>query len=232
LLKVAIKTQDSFLVIYNTELRYQGRSQQELYRFVEELLAENVNREDFRARVEEKLTEVQKLVKREEVRKVLDNYYDNLFIVSQKNVSLQLLSLFKKYQLDVYSLLRTISNLNNNVQPNSNLLDFEGLVVFVMGEYTVFEQIAPIIGVLEKKKTPQTFAKIIQYIALEYKHGTTANKFKQFIVELRKWQQSYNYLLAIRLQYSSEEYKLPEAFQANIPGEEIYQKYEDCLTEK
>ncbi|MBC6419889.1 MAG: hypothetical protein GDA44_14570 [Prochloron sp. SP5CPC1] len=229
---MAIKTQDSFLVIYNTELRYQGRSQQELYRFVEELLAENVNREDFRARVEEKLTEVQKLVKREEVRKVLDNYYDNLFIVSQKNVSLQLLSLFKKYQLDVYSLLRTISNLNNNVQPNSNLLDFEGLVVFVMGEYTVFEQIAPIIGVLEKKKTPQTFAKIIQYIALEYKHGTTANKFKQFIVELRKWQQSYNYLLAIRLQYSSEEYKLPEAFQANIPGEEIYQKYEDCLTEK
>ena len=227
---MAIKTQDSFLVIYNTELRYQGRSQQELYRFVEELLAENVNREDFRARVEVKLTEVQKLVKREEVRKVLDNYYDNLFIVSQKNVSLQLLSLFKKYQLDVYSLLRTISNLNNNVQPNSNLLDFEGLVVFVMGEYTVFEQIAPIIGVLEKKKTPQTFAKIIQYIALESKHGTSANKFKQFIVELRKWQQSYNYLQEIRLQYSSEEYKLPEAFQANIPGEEIYKKYEDCLT--
>lgn len=99
-----------------------------------------------------------------------------------------------------------------------------------MEEYTVFEQIAPIIGVLEKKRTPQTFAKIIQYITLEYKYGTSVNKFKQFIVELRKWQQSYNYLQEIRAQYSREEYKLPEAFQANIPGEEIYQKYEDFLT--
>ncbi|MBE9170429.1 hypothetical protein IQ238_23880 [Pleurocapsales cyanobacterium LEGE 06147] len=58
LLRIAIATQSSFLKIEQTELRFRSTKQQEFYRFVEDSLSQDTDKNCFRDLVKKKLAEI------------------------------------------------------------------------------------------------------------------------------------------------------------------------------
>ena len=58
------------------------------------------------------------------------------------------------------------------------------------------------------------------------------NPFKQFqelIKVLKQWQKPYQSLKQVREQYPVHQYRVPKQFSQQIPGLNIYQKYEKYL---
>lgn len=231
LLQVAIKTKNSFLRIEQTELRYRGFKQQELYNFVAQLLSQNLDKLAFRTQVQRQLNQLLPQVKTEEGKIALQAYAKELDRLSENELGLQLLCLFKQYQLADYSVLKTISDMIESLGAK-DLQDFNELVALVMIYQDIFMQLRHIIGVSEKQNIPDTYAKMIQYIALSDRHEASYKKFQELIALIKKWQKHYQGIIRVREVYSSDEYQQPKTFSEQIPGLDIYQKYKNLLTDK
>ncbi len=228
LLQVAIEAKDSFISIDQTELRYRGSKQQDFYHYVEERL----NSEDknaFRENVSQQLEELLPQVKTEEGRTALKSYAKHLDQLSSNPLGLKLLSLFKTYELADYSILRIISDMIQGLN-KYDLLNFNGIVSLVMVNYQVFEKLRKIIGVSSAQHNPETYARMLQYIALSYRHGLSYMKFDELLTVLKKWSKPYHAILGIREQHPAEQYKQPKEFSEPIPGVDIYEKYKRSLT--
>ncbi|MEA5511124.1 hypothetical protein VB715_15225 [Crocosphaera sp. UHCC 0190] len=231
LLKVAIEAKDSFISIDQTELRYRGTKQQEFYQLVENLLKDHENKEAFRQQLQESLADLLPQVKTEEGKTALQSYAKHLDKLSESELGLQLLSLFKTYQLADYSILRIISEMIQNLG-KSDLQDFKSLMALVVVNYSVFEKLRQIIGLAERQSNPETYTLMIQFIALSNRHAISYLKFDELIKVMRKWFKPYHAIISIRLEHPPTEYKQPKEFQEPIPGIEIYEKYQKWLTDK
>ncbi len=231
LLKVAIDAKDCFISIDQSELRYRGIKQQEFYKFVESLLSDHEDTTTFREQVHMKLADVLPQIKTEEGRTALQSYAKHLDQLSDSELGLRLLSLFKAYQLADYSILRIISEMIQKLGKR-DLLDFKGLLSLVRVNYEVFEKLRDIIGLSERQNTPETYGLMIQYIALSNRHSISHLKFDELIKVMKKWYQPYQAVMGIRQEHPPTEYKQPKEFQESIPGVEIYEKYKKSLTDK
>ena len=230
-LQVAIEAKDSFICIDQTELRYRGSKQQALYQFVESLLEDHDNKEAFRQKIQERLSDLLPQVKTEEGKTALQSYAQHLERLSENELGLKLLSLFKTYQLADYSVLRTISDLLQSLS-KSNLQDFPSLLSLVKSNYQLFEQLRTIIGLAAWQSTPETYALMIQYIALSHRHAISYLKFDNLTKVMQQWFKPYQAMIAIRQEHPPGQYKQPKEFQEAIPGVEIYEKYKKWLTDK
>jgi hypothetical protein len=103
------------------------------------------------------------------------------------------------------------------------------LVLVVKVNFTKLENLGKLIGIPTKSNEPITHAKILQYIAMCYKYENLNYRFHQLIDNLIKWEKHYKTLLEVRGEYPSYQYYLPEDFMKFIPGENIYQKYQNHL---
>ncbi|MGB5593580.1 MAG: hypothetical protein WBM32_09160 [Crocosphaera sp.] len=231
LLKVAIDAKDCFISIDQAELRYRGRKQQDFYKFVESLLKDHEDKEAFRQQVHTRLADLILQVKTEEGRKALQSYAKYLDQLSDNELGLKLLSLFKAYDLADYSILRVISEMIQSLGKR-DLLDFKGLVSLVMVNYGIFEKLRDIIGLSEKQSTPETYTLMIQFIALSNRHAISYLKFNDLMKVMRKWFRSYQSVIGIRQEHPPSQYKQPKEFKEAIPGVEIYEKYKKWLTDK
>ncbi len=234
LLQVAIEAKESFISIDQTELRYRGSKQQELYGYVESLLLKQENQADktvFRQQVQTKVAELLPQVKTEEGKLALESYTKHLEHLSEHELGLTLLSLFKTYQVGDYSILRTISEMINNLG-KKDLQDFKGLVSLVMANYSVFEKLRQIISISDKQSNPDTYARMIQYIALSYRYQQSTVKFEELMVVLRKWYLPYQAIARIRQEYSPSDYQQIKDFSQQLPGLDIYLKYKNWLTDR
>ncbi len=169
LLTVAIGAQTSFALIDSTESRYCSSGQQQLYKFVDGLLAQEIETSDFRKQVDLKLQEVLPLLKTDEGKVALQAYAIEINKISKNSLGLKLLLMFKKYQLEDYSILRGISSTINQLE-SEDLLNLDSLLVLVMVKYDIFEKVGPIIGIEERYNRPETYSKILQYIGLKSRH--------------------------------------------------------------
>ncbi|WP_107667039.1 hypothetical protein [Cyanothece sp. BG0011] len=231
LLKVAIDAKDCFISIDQAELRYRGTKQQEFYEFVESLLSDHENKAAFREQVHMRLADLLPQIKTEEGRTALQNYAKYLDQLSDNELGLKLLSLFKTYELADYSILRVISELIQSLGKR-DLLDFKGLVALVRVNYGLFEKLQAIIGLSERQSTPETYGLMIQFIALANRHGISHLKFDELIKVMKKWYKPYQAVIGIRQEHPPSEYKQPKEFKEAIPGVEIYEKYKKWLTDK
>ncbi len=232
LLKVAIDAKDSFISIDQTELRYRGTKQQDFYQYVEDLLNNETTRTDedlFRERVTAQLDELLPQVKTEEGRTALQAYAHHLDTLSESRLGLKLLALFKTYQLADYSILKIISDIIQGLN-KKDLMNLKGIESLVIINYQVFEKLRKIIGISASQHKPETYALILQYIALSYRHGLSYLKFDELINILKKWSRHYHALNGIRSAHPSEQYKQPQEFSDPIPGIAIYEKYKKSLT--
>ncbi|MDJ0575108.1 MAG: hypothetical protein QNJ65_08075 [Xenococcaceae cyanobacterium MO_234.B1] len=228
LLEVAIAAQSSFLKIESTELRFRSRKQQEFYSFVADNLEDNIDKDEFRNKIKRKLAEIIPLLNSEEGRAALQSYLKEVNQISQHSLGLKLLALFKKYQLADFTILRTISEIVKQLEAR-DLLAYKSLVVLILEHLEVFEKLAPIIGISEQENSPETYAKMMQYMGLVHRHETAYHDFARLIKILKQWQKPYKSLLAIRNEYTADKYRLPPEFTKDIPGIAIFKKYEKHL---
>lgn len=228
LLKVAITAQSSFLRIEQTELRFRSRNQQEFYQFIIDSLNQDLEKAKFRNQVKRKLADIIPLLNTEEGRNALQSYLKEIDKISEHKLGLRLLALFKKYQLADFTILKRVSDIVDQFK-EYDLLTAKSLVTFVINDYEIFEKLGPIIGVTESESSPETYANILQHIGLISRHEKSYEKFQQLLETLRKWQKSYKTISMIRQEYQSSEYRIPEEFSQDIPGINIYKKYEKFL---
>jgi len=231
LLQGAIEAKNSYLTLDQTEFRYRSSKQQDFYQYVESLLASDYeDKAAFQARVAEKLLSTLPQVKTEEGKIALKDYQSELERLADYELGLKLLSLFKTYQLADYSVLRTISDILETFREKQTL-DYSSLVVLVISKYEVFEKLKNIIGVADNKNKPETYARMMQYIALTYRHGKSYAQFAELLQVMRKWYLPYRAILDIRQRYPRSSFKLPKQFSEDIPGVAIYDKYRKSLTD-
>ncbi|NCR16667.1 MAG: hypothetical protein GPJ22_04725 [Microcystis aeruginosa LL13-03] len=231
LLQGAIEAKNSYLTLDQTESRYRSSKQQDFYKYIESLLASDYeDKAAFKARVAEKLVETLPHVKTEEGKVALKAYQTELESLADHELGLKLLSLFKAYQLANYSVLRTISDIVETFREKQTL-DYPSLVASVISKYEVFEKLKNIIGVANNKSKPETYARMLQYIALTYRHGKSYAQFAELLQVMRKWYLPYRAILDIRRRYPRTSFKLPKQFSEDIAGVAIYDKYRKSLTD-
>ncbi len=231
LLQLAIDTKDSFIAIDQTELRYRGSKQQDFYQYIEELLANHSSTQSFRQNVQLKLSETIPQTKTEEGKIALNSYSKHLDRLSENELGLKLLSLFKAYQLADYSVLREISELVQSLNKR-DLQDYQALVSLVMTNYSSFEKLRKIISVSDKNNNPETYARMIQYIGLSYRHSLSYIKFEELMGITKRWFRPYQTALSIRAAHPPHQYKQPIDFAPEFLGEDVYFKYLKWLTDK
>ncbi len=229
MLTAAIGAQNSFLVIEGSESRHCSSNQQQLYKFVNTLLNQEIDPEDFKNQVEQKSAEVMPLLKTEEGKVALQAYTIEMGKVSQHPLGLKLLLLFKKYQFDDFSTLRSVNTTISQVG-NEDLLNLDGLLLLIMEKYDVFEKLGPIIGVAEENNRPETYAKMLQYIGLKDRHEVAYEKFQELLKLMKKWGVYHQTVMNVRQKYNSTEYRLPKNFTVPMPAIELYNKYKDSLS--
>lgn len=228
LLQAAIIAQKSFLRLEQTELRYRSRKQQEFYQYVAENLEENIDREAFDKKVNQKQVEVLPSITTDEGRAAIDTYVKEINVLSKYKLGLKLLALFKQYELQDFSILKNISDVVEGLQ-GKDLISSDNLISPVLENYESFEKLGPIIGISEAESTPQAYARILQVIGLTNRHGKAYLEFKQLVELLKKWEKPYKNIMLVRKEYTEEKYSIPPEFKADIPGISTYQKYAEYL---
>ncbi len=225
LLRVALDTKESFLKIEATETRYRSYSQQEFYDHVYELLEQELDVEEFKNRVQRELNEVIPKIKSDEGKAAIQTYVNQLDIVCEDKLGLKLLYFFKQYDMSNFSLLRAVAEIADTFY-DKDLEVLKEFKVIVQVHADKFLKLGTIIQTPQEKNIPETYAIILQYIALRNRHGKAFGQFQQLLGLLRQWKKYYKPLETILKEYPRNEYKQPDIFKEDIPGLHIYTKYE------
>ncbi|MGL5033706.1 MAG: hypothetical protein ACRC6M_07890 [Microcystaceae cyanobacterium] len=231
LLQLAINARESFVAIYQTELKYRGYKQQELYQFVEFLLKDPNEHPNFRDKVQQKIEEILTMVKTDEGVRAINSYHKHLARIWEDILGVRLLSLFKSAQLADYSVLKIVADLIDSIQ-SKHIHDADSLVKIVNNHLDSFRQLKNIINLPEEKDMPATYAIMVQYIALSHQHEISYLKFQELAKVLRKWSRNYQIIQQAIAEYPASRYKLPKEFSESVPGEEIYVKYQKCFNDQ
>ncbi len=229
--QASLQAQSSYITIHQIELSSQGSKQQEFYHYTYSQLKEDPEAEYLIVNLQKKLAEILPQIKTEQGKTTLQAYTKAISELSESPFALKLLIKFKELHLDDFSNLRNISELINNLK-GQEVENLNTLVYLVMANYDDFEAIADIIGITEKQSSPDTFARLIQYIALSQRHQASFRDFQRLIQVLRQWHKPYTTLLELRKEHPSEQYWQPKDFAKEISGCYFYQKYKDSLTDQ
>jgi hypothetical protein len=211
LLQLAINAKDSFIAIDQTELRYRGYKQQDFYQFIEGLLKSGADPQSFRQQVTEKASELIGQIKTTEGQEAIQAYVGHLEKISDDELGLKLLELFKTFQLADYSVLRVVSDLIVNIE-SRHIYNINQLANIVAQNLNQFEKLSNII--------------------LSHQHEISYLKFNELMRVLRKWYRYYQSLREILDSHPASQFKLPSEFADSIPGEGLYMKYLQWLTDK
>ena len=94
------------------------------------------------------------------------------------------------FNLKNFLVLKSINENITNLQ-ETDVVSLKALTCLVMANYDDFEALGDIIDVKGKKSNPDTYAKIIQYIALGERHKNSYGQFEQLINFMRQWYPIY-----------------------------------------
>ncbi|BAZ46240.1 hypothetical protein NIES4102_32690 [Chondrocystis sp. NIES-4102] len=228
LLKAAIIAQKSFLKLESTELRYRSRKQQEFYQYIADNLVADVNKEEFIQKIKNKQTEILPIINTVEGKEAINAYAQEIETLSQYELGLKLLALFKQYDLRDFAIIKQIADVIEGLQ-GQDLLSAKRLLTYILEYYDLFDKIAPVLGIIPGIQSQITYAKILQFIGLNNRHGGSYQEFQALVKLLQRWEQPYGIITTIRQQFSPEEYHFPSEFEQEIPGTNIYQKYAPYL---
>ncbi|ACB49882.1 hypothetical protein cce_0531 [Crocosphaera subtropica ATCC 51142] len=231
LFKSAVKAQKSYVIISQIESMCQGIKQKEFYDYVNRKLQKFDDSETFNEQINEKLTEILPKIKTEEGKNKLQTYAEEIAHLSEDICSLQLFSWFNQQQLTEFSVLKSIIEIIESLD-ETDVINLKALTCLVMVHYDNFEALGQMIGVTGKKSSPDTYARMIQYIALEERHKKSYGQFEQLINVMRQWYPLYQGIKGIRDEYPEKDYRKPKDFLQEIPGIELYHKYRNYLTDQ
>jgi hypothetical protein len=228
-LHTAIDAKVCFEIIWQVEFRYRSSKQQEYYSFVDSALDQRLRGKSFQDTLQNKLDEIRPKIESQDGKTAIDSYFDTMIRLSKYELGLELLTLFKQYMMSDYVALRTVDDILRDYK-RRDLTDFKIMLAPVIEHYDTIEKLAPIIQLPKNKTTPETFARILQVIALISKHHDSYRLFQKLMAILRKRIDPSEYILKIRQDYNAEDYQQPQQFSQDIPGESLYKKYQRWVT--
>ncbi|MBE9222897.1 hypothetical protein IQ215_09345 [Cyanobacterium stanieri LEGE 03274] len=231
LFRVAVEAQHTFLKIEQIELSHRSTKQQALYEFVLKKLEEKLKPEEFIEALNAERKAILPDIKTEEGKFAVNSYVETLETVArQDELALKLLYLFKKYNLEDFSLLKTVSDMVNYLL-NKNLQNFNEIVLFVKINREKFIKLSNIIEIPPEKTKDEDFARMFQYIALKRKYQDIYVQFQRLLELLTLWNSFYQTTKDIRSHYPSTEFAHPEEFEKPIPGEDLYFRYKNVINQ-
>jgi hypothetical protein len=225
LLNTAIEAKTLFEIIWQVEFRFLSTKQQECYRLVDELLAENQRGKDFQDPLQAKIEEVLPFITSKEGQQAIVAYGNAYIQLADYEFGLDLMLSFKQYKMSDYVVLVTVDKVLRQYK-QEDLTDFRTALIPVTTNFDVLEKLGPIIQLPQKRAVPETFARMLQFVAMLAKHEDSYAKFQDLMAVLDQWMASYQAILEIRRDYAGEIYRRPKAFSQKIPGEKLYEKYE------
>ncbi|WP_017295486.1 hypothetical protein [Geminocystis herdmanii] len=224
----AIKNIHHFRTMRRIELDFQGKTQLQLYQFVEYQLNTNYDPVLFHKLVSNEIDELLRLIINEPTQKALLMYKTALDTITQEEAGLNLLLLFKKYQIQDYAIFKVVNDILKQLK-KQDLDNLKALVLVVKVNYDELNKLGQLMGINHQEDLVITYAKIIQYIALSYRYESITYRFHQLTESLHKWYKHYETIANIREEYPSHKYKVSPNFLQPIPGELIYSKYKDFM---
>lgn len=225
----AIKHINDFRTIRRMELDFQDQNQVDLYEFIEDQLNNNSDPILFKTLVTEEIEQLLAMITNEATQKALLSYQAALNKIMVTQIGLNLLLLFKKYQVSDYAIFSIINSILKQFK-QQDLTNLKALVMIVKVNYDELDKLGKLIGIHHNEEEVITYAKIIQYIALSNRYEILIYRFQQLLDIINKWYKHYQTVLEIRQKYPSHKYKISPKFIETIPGESIYFKYQDYLT--
>lgn len=228
LLRVAFETKDCFAKIEATESRFHSYSQQEFYNYVFELLERNVEKDKFKELVQKQLISIIPKVKTEEGKIALQSYVNQLEILSEDQLGLKLLFLFKQYDLSNFALLINVAKIADTFH-DKNLESLNDFLIVIQVNAEMFLKLGEIIQIPKEKNKPDTYAQILQYIALRNRHQNSFAQFQSLVKLLQDWKQFYDPIVTIQQQYPPDKYTQPSLFKQEVPGFNLYEKYKEHI---
>ena len=198
LFRVAIEAQSTFLKIEQIELSHRSSKQQELYQFVLNKLEQKINAEEFIEALNAEKDVILTGIKTEEGKFAVNSYVETLTAAArQDELALKLLYLFKKYNLEDFSLLKTVSDMIDYLL-TKNLQNFEEIVSFVKINGEKFIKLSNIIEIPAENTNDEDFARMFQYIALKRKYQDLYVQFQRLLELLTLWNSFYETAKDIR----------------------------------
>lgn len=232
LFRVAVEARNSFLKIEQIELSYRSTKQQEMYRFLLELLEQQLDSQTFIQLLEEKRQKILPEIQTEEGKEAVNVYTDTLQkLARQDELGIKLIYLFKKYQLENFSLLKIVSEIVQYLL-GRNLRDFNDIQIIVRANRELFDQLGRVIELPIEKTREEDYARMLQYIAMKQKYQELYIQFLRLLEVMTQWSHFYFILKDLRENYPPEKFAIPPEFNTPIPGLEIYTKYQNIISKK
>jgi hypothetical protein len=225
LLNTSIEAKLCFEKIWQIEFRFLSSKQQECYHLVDTLLADGQRGKDFKDPLEAKIEEVLPFITSKEGQQAIVAYGNAYIQLSDYDFGLDLMLLFKQYKMSDYVVLVTVDKILRQYQ-KEDLTDFRTALIPVTTNFDVLEKLGPIIQLPKKKSVPETFARMLQFVAMLSKHEDSYSKFQSLMKILEQWNAAYQAILEIRRDYGGEIYRQPKEFSQKITGEKLYEKYQ------
>jgi hypothetical protein len=194
------------------------------------LLAECPDRDSFHLLLQEKIEESFSLIVSEAGRLKLYEYFQAIKNMIGDDCGLTLLSLFKYFQSNHFSILTQVSSLIDSIDSEGDNPE-KSIPKLVLDNYDIIVQLQPILALPESSLHADTLTRILQYIVFDRRYHLAFYKFEESITLLREWYLSYQVIEGIRQEHPPTQYRQPKNFSEPIPGLELYQKYEKSLTQ-
>ena len=217
-----------FRILARVELDFRGKTQVQLYQFVERQLNSQAHPKVIRDLINQKIEDSIDSIRNEPTKQALISYKKALQSILKEDSGVEFLKILKNNKITNYSIFNVIYSLIKQAK-KQDLTNLKGLVLIVKVKQDELEELAKVMNLPQSDNQVIIYAKIIQYITLYYRYQNITFRFEQLLDKLFKWQEHYLKILQLREEYPRHKYlKSAQLFQP-LPGESIYSKYEDLL---
>lgn len=230
-LQSAFHAQQIYTTLIQIEMGCTGSKQQAFYNYCHQLLQQNLIGEALTNQVAVKLTEILPLVKTETGKNHLESYAEAINQLAHDPMAIAIINRFKGEQQGDYATMKTIVEIMTRFK-EADVSDLRTVMHATMAYYDDFEILGDIIGLPEEKRSPDTYARLFQYLALEKRHQLSFMQFQGLVNVLRQWYKPFRVLMSIRQLYPAEQFRQPAVFNFPIPGLSLYKKHQNSLMDQ
>jgi L-rhamnose mutarotase len=231
IISFTIKNIKDLQVLSRVELDFQGKTQIQLYKFIEEQLNSNSPSKLIRKTIRNQLQKSIENTRNQPTKEALMSYKQALESIINRKSGVELLASLKQHNITNYSIFDIFYTLIKETK-DQDIQNLKFIVLMVKNKKKELDKLFTSISFPKYENSSIVYAQIIQYLALSFRYEHITFRFEQFLEMLNKWFQHYQEIINIKEQYPSSKYHLPYNFSAKIPGLSIYLKYKIFLLEQ
>lgn len=227
-LQSAIKAKASYSILGQVESSCRGTTQQQFYDYCHQLLRENISGKELRNQVQQRLEQVLRAAKTDTGKTNLENYAAEIEHLADDPQAIAIMNRFKGEQVGDYATMKKVVDIIGSFR-EEEVSDRRTVMYITMDHYDDFEHLADIIELPEEKRSPDTYSRLLQYLALEQRHQWSFLQFQNLVEVLRQWHKPFRVIVALRKKYPAGEFHRPAIFKEPIAGLLLYEKHRNSL---